>query len=142
MNPVTVSVTRTLPLRVRRGHEITGQRCADPIVKVVKTLENYVVVVLVECDGELVQEAFGAQHALEGHLEFRALDETDPCVPRVLSIAGQREPDDLELHGPAIPEKTDRRRFCTGIVKSNPDSIRSAAVENRQWRTSIDKGAH
>jgi hypothetical protein len=93
---------------------------ADPIVKVIRALDNEVVVVVVERNGEFVQEPVRAEHTLEWHLEVGIFHEGDMRLPSDFGLGGEGELHVLELDVPRASENSNRPVVRAGLPESDP----------------------
>jgi hypothetical protein len=135
------SVSWTLPLRVRRRNRVCGERASHTVMKIIRTLEDKVVIIFVECYGKLVEKALGPQHSLEWHLKLRAPGESNSGCPLVFRIHRQRKMDVLELDGPVTAEHPDHASLSTRVAKADANRVRSASVEDRDRGSGINKSA-
>jgi hypothetical protein len=120
---------------------VIGEMPTDPIVKVVRTLNDEVVVVEVERYGELVQEPVCAQHTLKRHLECGIYDEGDARRPHDSRLSGKSEFYVFKLDFPDPSENSNRRMLRAGLAESDADCIASTAVEEGDRCTGVYKSA-
>jgi hypothetical protein len=134
------SVSRTLPLRVRRRSGISSELTAYAVMEVIRTFQDKVVIILVERYSKLVEKTFCPKQALEWHLKFRAPHKSDSRCPSVFCIHGKREMDVLELDGPVTSEYADHAGLSTRVVEAYADRVCSAAVEDGDGRSCVNQG--
>jgi hypothetical protein len=105
---------------------------------VIRPLDSEVFVVLVERDGELVQEAIGPEHALEGHLQGGISNEGYSRGPLVVSVSRETEVDHLELGAPMTTKDADHARVSACVAESDTDRLTGTPIEERDRRTRVD----
>jgi hypothetical protein len=127
------------PCVVRCAGWVIREMLADPIVKVIRALDNEVVVVVVERNGEFVQEPVRAEHTLEWHLEVGIFHEGDMRLPSDFGLGGEGELHVLELDVPRASENSNRPVVRAGLPESDPDCVASTAIKEGNRCASVYK---